>query len=75
MSEVREKFATQVDAALLDELRTLSKQDGRQIQALVDEAIRDLLDKHKGLKPRDHVMAAFRTSHNTYADLYKKLAE
>lgn len=44
MSEVREKFATQVDAALLNQLRELAKNEGRQIQALVDEALADLLE-------------------------------
>jgi hypothetical protein len=33
----REKFATQVDRALLADLRNLAKSEGRQLQALVDE--------------------------------------
>jgi len=38
-SQVWERFATQVDAELLAELRSLARDEGRQIQALVDEAL------------------------------------
>lgn len=75
MPEVREKFATQVDAALLNQLRELAKNEGRQIQALVDEALADLLEKHSKTRPRSHVMAAYQASHSRYAELYEKLAK
>ena len=39
MSRAREKFATQVDTRLLAEIRGLASQEGRQIQALVEEAL------------------------------------
>ena len=71
---IREKFATQVDAELLKEVRALAKQEGRQLQALVDEALADLLEKRHGSKPRGHVMAAYQASHGRYAGLYRKLA-
>ncbi len=73
--QVREKFATQVDSELLAELRTLARDEGRQIQALVDEALTDLIEKRKVGRPRAHVLAAYGTSHERYASLYKKLAE
>ena len=44
MSIAREKFATQVDSALLDSVRKLAKSEGRQIQAVVEDALRDHLD-------------------------------
>lgn len=75
MTIVREKFATQVNSDLLDQLRSLSKKEGRQLQSLIDEAISDLIVKHKAEKPRNHVMEAYMSSHKTYAELYKKLAE
>ena len=43
----RRKLATQVDSALLDELRALARDEGRQIQALVDEAIAALLEQRR----------------------------
>jgi hypothetical protein len=71
----REKFATQVDADVLGALRELARSEGRQIQALVDEALIDLLAKRKEGRPRRRVMEAYLTSHERYADLYRKLAE
>lgn len=75
MPEVREKFATQVDAELLGQVRKLAKSEGRQIQALIDEALADLVEKHKQSRPRSHVIAAYQGSHNRYASLYEKLAK
>jgi hypothetical protein len=74
MAEPREKFATQVDPALLAAVRSLARQEGRQLQALVEEALADLLEKRKNTRPRAHVMAAYQGSHEKYATLYQKLA-
>jgi len=72
---VREKFATQVNADLLSAVRALAQAEGRQLQALVDEALADLVEKRKQARPRAHVMGAYLASHDKYAPLYKKLAE
>ena len=47
MPQSREKFATQVDGALLADLRGLAKQEGRPIQALVEEAIAALIEQRR----------------------------
>jgi hypothetical protein len=75
MQQTREKFATQVNSEILTALRTLAKSEGRQLQALVDEALADLIEKHKNAKPRAYVMGAYLASHEKYGPLYKKLAE
>ncbi len=75
MPEAREKFATQVESELLSGLRELARQEGRQIQALVDEALADLLEKHHSGRPRPHVMRAYQASHPRFGPLYKKLAQ
>lgn len=74
-SRAREKFATQVNSKILSAVRTLAQSEGRQIQALVDEALADLIEKRKQGRPRSHVMEAYRASHETFGPLYKKLAE
>jgi len=56
-------------------VRALSVAEGRQLQALVDEAFTDLLEERKKAKPRAHVMGAYFASHEKYGPLYKKLAE
>ncbi len=74
MSQAREKFATQVNSKILRDVRALADEEGRQLQALVDEALADLIEKHKNAKPRAHVMGAYLASHEKYGPLYKKLA-
>lgn len=55
MTQVREKFATQVNSETLAEVRAIAQSEGRQIQALVDEALADLVEKRKNTRPRAHV--------------------
>ncbi|MDR2856279.1 MAG: hypothetical protein LBV50_00330 [Novosphingobium sp.] len=74
-TQAREKFATQVNAEILAQIRSLAQSEGRQIQALIDEALADLVEKRKQSRPRTHVMTAYQTSHERFAPLYKKLAE
>jgi len=75
MSATREKFATQVNSEILSAVRTLAEKEGRQLQALVDEAFADLIEKRNKATPRAHVMGAYLASHEKYAPLYKKLAK
>lgn len=75
MSKTREKIATQMDSALLAELRALAKLEGRQIQVLIEEAVSGLLEDRKQARARPHVMAAYRASHDRFADVYQKLAK
>jgi len=74
-SQGRVKFATQVNSEILTMVRNLAQSEGRQLQALVDEALADLIEKRKQGKPRANVMAAYQASHETFGALYKKLAE
>lgn len=71
----KEKFATQSDPQLLSAVRALAEQEGRQFQSLIEEAMRDLLEKRRGSKPREHVARAFETSITAFDGLYKKLAK
>jgi hypothetical protein len=72
---MREKFATQVTSEILTELRAIAHSEGRQLQALVDEALADLIEKRKNSRPRAHVMSAYNASHEKYAGLYRQLAK
>ncbi|HVE48578.1 MAG TPA: hypothetical protein VNG69_03040 [Casimicrobiaceae bacterium] len=75
MSEIREKFATQVNSDVLATVRAIAEAEGRQLQALIHEALTDLIEKRKNARPRAHVMGAYLASHDKYAELYKKLAK
>lgn len=72
---VREKFATQADPELLARMRDLAKNEGRQFQALVEDAFRDYLARKAGERPRENVMSHFRDSVRRNAELYKRLAK
>lgn len=71
MSTVREKFATQVDSALLESVRNLAKAEGRQIP-VVDDALREHSNAKKSAKGhgREHVMAAYLESTERFSSLY-----
>ena len=75
MSPAREKFSTQVSQDALNGVRELAKKEGRQFQAVVEEAFLDVVEKHSKSKPRAHVLAAHRASMDRYAAVYRKLAE
>ena len=75
MTRRREKFTTRVNSEILAAVRRLARKEGRQLQALVDEAFADLIEKRKGSRPRARVMAVYQASHERFAPLYKKLAE
>ena len=72
---ILEKFATQVEAEKLAIVRELARREGRLLQSLVDEALTDLLEKRRRSLARDSVLTAYQSSHETFAPLYKKLAE
>ena len=74
MSSVKEKFATQVSSEILAEIRAIAHAEGRQLQALVEEALGDLIEKRQNTRPRAHVMRAYQASHDKYGDLYRRLA-
>jgi hypothetical protein len=60
---------------ILAKIRGIAAGEGRQLQALVDEALADLIAKRAAGRPRPHVMEAYASSHRRYTTLYKKLAE
>lgn len=71
----REKFATQVDTELLGKVREIAHAEGRQIQAVVEEALADLIEKHQQSKPRRHIMAHYQSSIAPFGPLYERLAK
>ncbi len=75
MTAPKEKFATQVTPEILAEVRALAQAEGRQLQALVEEALADLIEKRKRTRPRERVLSAYHSSHQTYAELYRNLAK
>jgi hypothetical protein len=51
-----QKFATLVDPDKIATIRAIAKDEDCQIRTLVNEALGDLIEKRKLVKPRTHAM-------------------
>jgi len=72
---VREQFSSQAAPEVLAALMKIAESEGRQLQAVLDEALRDYIErKEKGL-PRRHVMDAFTQSLGEFDSLCRELAK
>lgn len=71
----RQKFASQADADLLDDMKAIAAAEGRQFQSVVEEAFAEYIARKKGDKPRPHVMSHLKASIARNAELYRKLAK
>jgi predicted transcriptional regulator len=69
------KFASQADPQLLDELKAIAKAEGRQLQALMEEAFKDFVEKKRGSQMRPTVRAALERTLRERDWLYKQLAK
>jgi hypothetical protein len=68
------KFATQLDSDVLESLRRMSADEGRHMQAILDEALREYMENKRTGKARKHVLAALRASMAEHGPLYEALA-
>ena len=71
----REKCSSQAAPEVLATLRQIAESEGRQFQAVLDEALREYIDRRKSGRPRRHVVAAFATSLGEFDSLYRELAK
>ena len=71
----RKKFSSQAAPEVLLALRQLAELQGRQFQAVLEEALRDYLDRQQKDRPRRHVMNAFASSLAEFDSLYRELAK
>ncbi|OAI29248.1 hypothetical protein A1351_10810 [Methylosinus sp. R-45379] len=74
MAVVREKFATQLDRDMLAAIRKIAKEEGRQLQSIVEEALGAYVEKHDNARPRAHVMSAYESSLERFGSLYETLS-
>jgi len=72
---VREKFSSQAAPEVLAALRQIAESEGRQFQTVLDEALRDYIERHQKERPRRHVMATFAASLEEFDSLYLELAK
>ena len=53
----------------------MAKDEGRQLQALINEALCEYVERKQSSSPRKHVMKALDESLVQYDKLYQKLAQ
>lgn len=70
-----ETFCSQASPEVLAALRRIAESEGRQFQSVLDEALRDYVDRHQQDRPRRHVMAAFAESIQEFDELHRELAK
>lgn len=75
MAEQRQKFASQAPPDLLEAVRGIAEEEGRQFQAVIEEALREYVAHKRGERPREHVLAHLQTSIERHRELYRRLAE
>lgn len=78
MSENRENFSTEIDAALIQRARDSAAKQGRDLQSIIEEALARYLTgpvDAKTSRTRLPVERAFEESADRYAALYDRLAK
>ncbi len=71
----REKFSSQVDPELLAGIRKIASDDGRQFQAVLEDAFRTYIEGRAQGKVRREVMAHARASMERNRELLELLAQ
>ena len=74
-SAPREKFSSQAAPDVLAALRRIAESQGRHFRAVLDDALRDYIDRQQKERPRRHVMTAFASSLEEFDRLYRELAK
>ena len=72
---VREKFSSQASPEVLAALRQIAQAQGRQFQAVLDEALQEYIDRQQNDRPRRHVLRSFAASLDEFDSLYRELAK
>jgi hypothetical protein len=69
------KYSSQADPKLLDAMQDIADREGRQLQAVIGEALEEYLARRQQQQPRRNVLEAFHRSLKERDDLYRKLAK
>jgi len=69
------KFSSQAEPEVLEALRAIADQEGRQLQSVLGEALREYLARKQSKAPRRNVLEAFEQSLRERDELYRSLAK
>ncbi|MEM8811847.1 MAG: hypothetical protein AAGF59_04450 [Pseudomonadota bacterium] len=66
------KFSTQAAPNLLSTMRSIAREEGRQFQAVLEEAMTLYIERKRGDRARRHVLEHLRASISQNHELYQK---
>ena len=69
------KYSSQADPDVLKAMQAIADQEGRQLQAVIGDAMREYLARRRQQAPRRNVLEAFQKSLKERDALYRKLAK
>ena len=69
------EFSSQATPEVLAALRQIAEAEGRQLQVVLDEAMREYIDRRQKAHPRKHVMTSFAVSLAEFDRLHRELAK
>jgi hypothetical protein len=69
------KFSSQAEPDVLDGLQEIAAREGRQLQAVLGDAMREYLAHKRQQAPRRNVLEAFQESLEERDELYRSLAK
>jgi hypothetical protein len=69
------KFSSQAEPEVLEALQAIADQEGRQLQSVLGEAMREYLARKQTRAPRRNVLEAFQKSLEERDELYRSLAK
>jgi hypothetical protein len=69
------KYSSQAEPEVLEAMQALAEREGRQLQAVIGEAMREYLARRQQQAPRRNVLEAFQESVKERDELYRKLAK
>jgi hypothetical protein len=69
------KYSSQAEPEVLKAMQAIADQEGRQLQAVISDAMREYLARRQRQSPRRNVLEAFQESLKQRDQLYRKLAK
>jgi predicted transcriptional regulator len=69
------KFSSQAEPEVLEALQAIADEEGRQLQSVLGEAMREYLARKQTRAPRRKVLEAFQKSLEERDALYRSLAK
>ena len=70
-----QKFSSQARPELLEDVRAIAAEEGRQFQAVLDEALAEWVARKRGETPRPEVLGHLKASIARHRKLYEELAK